>query len=180
MSTLHPFHLAFPVTSLAKARAEAVRRNEVVYLSLVTHNSMKQLDNSCALTAGTATASWVVSKENPAGLCKDVNADASPFVLARQAQGDGSPNVTVSVRQPSGSNPCGGASSANRVGFNGYGRVQPEPAAGSGWGSGPLQCIVVDSSAGAVTHPLNIIITSGGTVRMCDPAVTASTDPRRC
>jgi type IV fimbrial biogenesis protein FimT len=163
---------------LTQARAEAVKRNEVVYLSLVTHNSVRQLDDTCALASN--TASWVVSKENPAGHCKDVNADASPFVLARQAQGEGSPNVTVSVKQPSGSNLCGGTSSANRVGFNGYGRVQPEPVAGTGWGSGPLQCIVVASSAGGGAHPLNIIISNGGTVRMCDPAVTSANDPRKC
>jgi type IV fimbrial biogenesis protein FimT len=166
---------------LTKARAEAVKRNEVVYFSLVSHNSVRQLANSCTLASD--TASWVVSKDNPAGKCGGaVDEGTSPFILAKQAQGEGSPNVTVSLKAPNGSEPCGnsGTGNPNRIGFNGFGRVQAEPPSGSGWGSGPLQCIEVDSSAGSGTRKLSIVISNGGTVRMCDPAVSDSTDPRKC
>jgi type IV fimbrial biogenesis protein FimT len=160
---------------LSKARAEAVKRNEPITFSLLTHNSVGQLDGSCALSA--SSGSWVASKDNPAGKCDVVVSEAlTPFIVAKQSQGEGSPHVTVSVKQPNGSDPCGSADSSTSITFNGYGRI----ASTAAWGSGPLQCIVVDSTAGDGTRQLNLVIGSGGMVRMCDPAVSDTNDPRRC
>jgi type IV fimbrial biogenesis protein FimT len=163
---------------LNRARAEAVKRNEVLVFSLVSHNAELQVDGSCALSSG--SASWIVSVENPAGKCDvTIGETLPPFIVARQSQGEGSPNVSVSVGRPdAGGNPCGTADTASTsVAFNGYGRV---PTTVPGWASGPVQCIVVAHTTASDTRPLNIVIGSGGTVRMCDPAVTSNDDPRKC
>jgi type IV fimbrial biogenesis protein FimT len=160
---------------LTRARSEAVKRNDTVIFSLLSGNASQQLDGSCALSS--SSASWVVSRDNPEGRCDvEVSEVLPPFSVARQSQGEGSPNVLVSVRQPSGTDPCGAADTANSVAFNGYGRLATTPT----WGSGPLRCIVVDSQADGERRKINIVIGTGGTVRMCDPAVTDSNDPRRC
>jgi type IV fimbrial biogenesis protein FimT len=161
---------------LTRARAEAVKRNDTVVFSLLSINaSTLQLDGSCALSS--SSASWVVSRENPAGRCDvEISEALPPYSVARQSQGDGSPNVVVSVRQPAGTDPCGATDSATSVAFNGYGRLATTPS----WGRGPLRCIVVDSRADGDRRRLNIVIGNGGTVRMCDPVVTDANDPRRC
>jgi type IV fimbrial biogenesis protein FimT len=161
---------------LAKARSEAVRRNEVITFSLLTHNAKRQLDGSCALSS--SSGSWVASKDNPGGKCDAAVSDtATPFIVAKQSQGEGSPNVTVTVRQPNGADPCGADDIATSIAFNGYGRIASTPA----WTTGPLRCIVVSSLTGSDFRPLNIVIGSGGTVRMCDPDPSVgANDPRRC
>ncbi|MEY2690241.1 MAG: hypothetical protein RL375_4441 [Pseudomonadota bacterium] len=160
---------------LLKTRAEAVKRNEIITFSLVSHNSIGQLDGSCRLSA--SSGSWIASKDNPEGKCDvDVSDTLDPKIVARNAAGEGSPNVTVSVKQPNGTDPCGATATATSIAFNGFGRIVASPA----WTSGPLQCIVVDNTAGSDTRKLHIVVGTGGTVRMCDPAVTSSTDPRKC
>lgn len=165
---------------LTRARAEAVKRNETISFSLVSVATNGQFSGSCALSP--SSASWVVSRDNPAGKC-DVSITGlppdsgalSPYILAKQAQGDSSPSVSVSLRQPSGSDPCGTSDSGSTsISFNGFGRLANLPA----WASGPLRCIVISGAEG--TRPLRVVIGTGGTVRMCDPAVTDSNDPRRC
>ena len=65
---------------------------------------------------------------------------------------------------------------ADTVGFNGLGRVVPNAN-----GSASLTQINVSNPliTGPQARPLNIIITPGGTFRLCDPAVAAG-DPRAC
>jgi type IV fimbrial biogenesis protein FimT len=161
---------------LNKARAEAVKRNEVITFSLLTHNAARQLDGSCALSR--SSGSWVISKDDPSGKCDvDISDTLTPFIVARQSQGEGSPNVSISVKQSSGTAACDSADTATSVAFNGYGRIAATPA----WGSGPLHCIVVTSLASGAKRPLNIVIGTGGTVRMCDPDPSVgANDPRRC
>lgn len=160
---------------LLKTRAEAVKRNEVVTFSLVSSNSAGQIDGSCTLSS--SSGSWIASKDNPEGKCDvDTSDTLAPKIVARNSTGEGSPNVTVSVKQPSGADPCGAAATVTSIAFNGFGRVVATPA----WTTGPLQCIVIDNTSGSGTRRLNIVVGSGGTVRMCDPAVTSTTDPRRC
>jgi type IV fimbrial biogenesis protein FimT len=84
--------------------------------------------------------------------------------------------VTISVHQPVGTDPCGGTDTATSVAFNGYGRVATTPT----WATGPLQCVQVQNPTATGTRRLQIVIGAGGTVRMCDPAVTDANDPRRC
>ncbi|MBK6853487.1 MAG: GspH/FimT family pseudopilin [Burkholderiales bacterium] len=162
---------------LLKTRAEAVKRNEIVTFSLASSNSAGQLDGSCRLSA--SSGSWIASMDNPEGKCDvDISDTLDPRIVARNSTGEGSPNVTVSVKEPSGTDPCGAEPTPpvpTGIAFNGFGRIVASP-----WAGGRLQCIVVDNTTGSDTRKLNIVVGSGGTVRMCDPAVTSTTDPRRC
>jgi len=64
-----------------------------------------------------------------------------------------------------------GTTAANSVTFNGFGRVT---------GSTPISKIELDGAGGATYRKLSVRISSSGSVSMCDPAVTSSTDPRKC
>jgi type IV fimbrial biogenesis protein FimT len=79
---------------------------------------------------------------------------------------DGSANITVAT--------TGGT----KVTFNGLGRVVPTNADGSN----PMTRALLDSNALALSdsRELRIDIESGGTIRMCDPAVNTAGDPRIC
>lgn len=154
---------------LTKARAEAVRRNAPVMFTLVSTASDNPglLDANCARSA--TSASWVVSLDNPAGACNaEVSETDAPRILAKFAQGDGSRNVTVSVRDAD----CATVSSNTQVIYGGFGRVDN--------GGSAMRCIVVGHNSGGASRSLNVVIQPGGTVRSCDPAVTDNNDPRRC
>ena len=154
-------------TGLAKARAEAVRRNEPVMFSLVSNERPGRLDNNCRLSA--ESASWVVSLDNPAGRCAELpSATVSPRIVTRQARGDGSAGVTVEVREAD----CSRAANRAQVVFNGYGRAQVDPA--------PLRCIVIKHPGSSSSRTLHVVLNSGGSVRTCDPAATDPRDTRRC
>jgi type IV fimbrial biogenesis protein FimT len=65
-----------------------------------------------------------------------------------------------------------GATAASTVVFDGFGRVT---------GANPIASIDLDNlSSGNDFRRLRIVIASGGSIRMCDPQVTSSTDPRFC
>ena len=152
---------------LTRARAEAVKRNEIITFSLVSSAADGQFAGTCELTG--TSGSWVASRDDPSGKCAvSVSDTLSPFIVAKQAVGDGAPNVTVSV--------CGANTGATSVAFNGYGRIAATPA----WTTGPLQCVELTNTTATGTRRLNVVIGTGGTVRMCDPAVTSNDDPRKC
>ena len=154
-------------SGLTKARAEAVRRNEPVLFSLVSNDSPGLLDNNCALSS--SSASWVVSLDDPAGNCKNwLDPTTVKRLIAWHARGDGSPGVTVEVRDAT----CESATSQAQVKFNGFGRTALEPA--------PIRCIVVRHPGSSTTRTLHVMLNSGGTVRTCDPAATDPRDTRRC
>jgi type IV fimbrial biogenesis protein FimT len=158
-------------TGLGRARAEAVRRNEPVLFSLVAKDGHPgQLDNTC--TVSSTSASWVVSLDPPAGHCGDpLGATTGIRILARHAHGDGSPGVTVEVRDAT----CQNAAGQGQVQFNGFGRAlagPTDPAA--------IRCIVVRHPGSSTTRTLHVVLNTGGTVRTCDPAATDPRDTRRC
>lgn len=66
---------------------------------------------------------------------------------------------------------------ATRVTFNSLGRVTTNADA-----SAALTQVVIDtpSLAAAKSRELRLNITTGGSIRMCDPNVTDSGDPRKC
>lgn len=70
---------------------------------------------------------------------------------------------------------------ADRVTFNGFGRLPTAPAANDD-GSAFITRIDVDSAVldAGTSRDLRILIGSGGQIRMCDPNVTDATDPRSC
>lgn len=149
-------------SGLQRARSEAVRRNQSVQFTLVSLANPSVLDNTCATSA--AGTSWVVSLDDPSGRCA-VNASdvTAPRIVEKRAGGDGSRAAVVA-----GVDATGAASSS--VTFNGFGRTS---------GANPLAQVNVTSNA-AGTRALRVQISSGGSVRMCDPVVVDAADPRKC
>lgn len=153
------------------ARMEALRRNERVSFWMVSSASVKLLDNSCLRSA--AGASWVVSRDNPASACgEDYSETMAPRIIQKKAGGEGSPEVVV------GAVDTGGAPTSC-ITFNGFGRIETTCADAAV--SQPLARIAFASTqADAGVRNLEVRVSPGGLIRMCDPAVTVSTDPRAC
>jgi type IV fimbrial biogenesis protein FimT len=87
--------------------------------------------------------------------------------LQSRSGADGSASASVALL------PAG----ATRITFSGLGRiVDPNPADGSV----PLTQLDVTSTAAAANRPLRVAVGVGGNVRMCDPAVSDASDPRKC
>lgn len=152
------------MSGLNLARSEALRRNNTVRFQFTT-----TLDASCALS--TTGKNWVVSLSDPTGLCNVAPSEtAAPQIVQAKSSVEGTTNAVITA--------TGGSS----VTFSGLGRTSgagqmtavdiTNPTGGAcqgtdGVGGGPMRC-------------LRVQITSGGQVRMCDPAVSATTDPRYC
>jgi type IV fimbrial biogenesis protein FimT len=154
------------LAGLTLARVEAVKRNQVVRFQLVS-----DLTSSCALsTSGTG---WVVSLADPSGACDTAPSDiAAPQILQAKSGSEGTAHVSIA------------ASGAAIVFFNGLGRVTSP-----GGAANMTQLLITNPGAGTCRHldPTNgtmrclqINISTGGEVKMCDPAVTDATDPRIC
>jgi type IV fimbrial biogenesis protein FimT len=148
-------------SGLQMARAEALRRNTQVRFQL-----FDTLNAGCA--ASTSGKSWVVSLADSSGQCNLAPADTAPQIIQKKDGAEGSTNTALAA--------TGGA----LVTFNGLGRVV---------NVGPLTQVNITNPVGgacktaAGAEPmrcLRIQVASGGQMRMCDPAVTAATDPRRC
>ncbi len=150
---------------LNRARAEAVRVNRPVRFSLVAVTDPAVLDNSCALSA--TGVSWVVSVNDPTSLCSVVPSETvAPLIVDKAAGGDGGRRVTVAALQ------ADGATAANSITFNAFGRVADATA---------IARIDIDNQvAGGDYRALRVLVGNGGTVRMCDVKVTDSNDPRKC
>lgn len=147
------------LNGVVAARAESVRLNTSVNFQLVTSST-----NSCVLS--TLGTSWVVSRDDPTSKCASSPSDTvAPRIIQKRFANDGSPNAVVTADQ-------------NTITFNGYGQATnlgaatasinvTNPTGGTCVASGgPMRCLRVE-------------VTTGGQVRMCDPAL-ASTDPRGC
>lgn len=139
------------------ARAEAVRRNVLVQFS----------------RGGGTSSGWTVGCTTPVDLNGDGIEDPGdcPATIQARPASEGSTNVNVSATQ-------------DVVVFNGLGRANTNPSTippppvittieitypsgGACALAGPMRC-------------LRIVVSSGGQVRMCDPAVSSTTDPRVC
>jgi len=142
------------------AKAEAVRRNAPVRFQLVSN-----MTATCAVSA--SSGSWVVSLDDPAGQCEIAPSDTTaPRTIQKYAQQEGSPKVAVTA--------TGGGS----IVFNGLGRV-------SGAGTSQIDFAHVTSvcehiDAAGTARCLRVLISTGGSMKLCDPKVTAVTDPRHC
>lgn len=149
---------------LQRARAEAMRRNTPVRFSLVQVTDPAVLDNSCALSS--SGVSWVVSIDDPTSKCATAVSDATaPRILDKQAGGSGAGRVAVAAVDADGDE-------AVDVVFNGFGRTVD--------GTGISRVSIDNEVAGDDYRALRIVIGTGGTIRMCEPKVTDSTDPRKC
>jgi type IV fimbrial biogenesis protein FimT len=154
------------LNGLQVARSEAVRRNAQVRFQFVS-----DLTSSCSLT--TSALNWVVSLGDPSGKC-NVTVDATPAgpVIQSRAAAATSPNVQVAITPP------GGAPPSTAVTFTPLGSVVTQNSDGSL----PITQINVNnpSITSGAARPLRVVITAGGSVRMCDPAVTTAGDTRVC
>jgi len=158
------------LNGLQVARGEAVRRNSRVRFQFVS-----DLTSGCTLSA--VNLNWVVSLGDPTGACDqpiDVvpPAVAGPVIQSRSAQ-EVSPNATLVVL-PAGGPPV------SFITFNELGGVLPQNSDGS------LPITQIDICNPGMTNPatarpLRVVVTAGGSIRMCDPnpAVVAP-DARAC
>jgi type IV fimbrial biogenesis protein FimT len=145
---------------LQLARAEAVRRNAPVRFQLTSTG-----DSACALSA--TGSSWVVSQDDPVGACAaDASDTVAPRIVQTRSAKEGTSNAVVAADQ-------------SVISFNALGRVTPAPAAN-------INIDVTNPTGGACAmggpmRCLRIVVSIGGQIRMCDPAVAAGTnDSRAC
>jgi type IV fimbrial biogenesis protein FimT len=154
------------LSGITVARTEAMRRNTVVRFQLTT-----SLDSSCALAP--AGKNWVVSLANPAGACEIAPSDtAAPQIIQKKSGDEGSQSAVVA------------ATGSSTLYFNGLGRLA------SPLGAANITQINISNPTGGVCQHqdavngtmrcLRITISTGGQVKMCDPAVLDNTDPRFC
>jgi type IV fimbrial biogenesis protein FimT len=152
---------------LQLAKAEAVRRNTVARFQLID-----LVDNSCDLNS--AGPHWVVSLDSVVGKCGSAASDTTdPRIVQLRGSAEGSDNNTVLAAALAG----GGAAQSALV-FNGMGRLTPTP-------SGSINIDVSNPTAGACladngkVRCLRVVVTVGGQIRMCDPALPSG-DTQAC
>ncbi len=146
---------------LQLAKSEAVRRNAPVKFSLVT-----TADNNCELS--TSIGNWVVSLDDPVSGCGSTPAsgaaDPAPRIIQVRSNAEGSSKVVISADKSS-------------VVFNGLGRATPPATICIG-----MKNVDVESCATAATSDerhLQVSVSAGGQIRMCNPA-KSHTDPQGC
>jgi type IV fimbrial biogenesis protein FimT len=152
------------LTGLQKARAEAIKRNQVVTFWLVSSDSASALDDSCVLSA--TSPSWVISLDNPAGACAAApSPDTVPRIIEARSAGSGSSGVEVYAANEA-------AVAASQVSFDGFGQLVA---------LGPVIRTIDFSSTSSGQRPLRVEISLAGAVRMCvHSAEVVSPDPRAC
>jgi type IV fimbrial biogenesis protein FimT len=157
------------LAGLQVARNEAIRRNAAIQFSVVSLTNSAVMNNTCALSG--SGVSWVVSVRDPAGNChytpSQTAADANdPMIVETNAGGVGGRNVVVAAKLADGS------AAADTVVFNGFGRVD---------NATPIGFINIENETTDNDYRrFRIEIAPGGAVRMCDLAVTVTTDSRYC
>jgi len=181
------------------AKAEAVRRNTTLRFQLTS-----TLDNTCVLGTAGSTASygtWVISRDDPtnpnsvcdtAPLAEDAdlgNAVAPAIIRVRPATEGSTGVVVVAGTAPGVGQPF--------ISFNGLGRIPTGVLA-----SNLVICAGIDQTAASTAvaivtvsgvnkcatstteRRMQVTVTPGGEIRMCDPAFTSTgasaTDPQRC
>jgi len=152
------------LAGLTLARTEAVRRNQIVRFQMVSN-----LTSGCVIS--TSGADWVVSLDDATGACDAAPSDvAVPRIVQKRSGSEGTQRAVVA------------AATAGTLHFNGLGRVTSP-----GGAANMTQLAISNPSGGTCEHVdggnmrcLRINISVGGEARMCDPAVTDASDPRKC
>ena len=155
------------LAGLTLAKAEAVRRNAPVRFQLVS-----DLTSGCSISTGalnnSTSLSWVVSLADPTGQCNVAPSDTTaPQIVQKKSAAEGSRNVLVST------------TGAPTLVFNGLGRVSGAGMTRLDFKSASGVCVHVDDVNGTM-RCLAITVTSGGSIKMCDPKVGDTADPRYC
>lgn len=148
------------------ARAEAIRRNQSVTFWLVSHSDSNQLDNSCELS--NTHGSWVVSIDDPAKLCATAPSTTSaPRIVASRSLADSGASVAIEALQDDG------ATAATSITFNGFGRVVNASTAIG-------QINITGPQSDASYKDLRVQVSPAGQVRLCEPGISTTGDPRKC
>lgn len=146
------------MSGIALARAEALRRNRTVRFQLVS-----SLTSGCTLSA--TGMNWIISLADPTGLCDVAPSETSaPQIIQKKSSSEGTENVTAV------------ATGGSLITFNGLGRAATASIDEINFSNSTGTCEL----DGGTMRCLRILISSGGQVKLCDPKVTAATDPRRC
>lgn len=146
---------------LQLARAEAVRRNATVRFDLTD--------------AGGAVA-WSVGCVSVTAIC--------PYPIQSRSSAEGTTNARIGISTATPPSPvpatqygtalAAGAGLVAGVSFNSMGRV---PAANVGT---DITRIDITNVAAAAARRLVVIVTSGGMIRLCDPAISITGNPQGC
>lgn len=167
-------------SALQLARTEAIRGNTTVLFQLTS-----SLDNSCAVqTDGT---SWVISLCPVGGKC----GESVDRAAVRPTAGCEATALILAKGTLEGSKASSLAIANGTACFSGMGRINPlasncpaatlDPAASGGSVSVEIVGKQGDCVAdGGDVRCLRVNIGTGGQIRMCDPAVSSSDDPRKC
>lgn len=156
---------------LQKARTEAIRSNQTVTFWLVKGSDERVLDASCALSS--TSGSWIVGRDDPSGQCATApSATVPPMIVEAHAAGDGGSGVAVSAVDATGAE-------ASCVRFNGFGRVVDATTLPADNCRAPTQISTIDLTHTSGARRLRIVVSSAGSVRLCDRDVAAG-DPRAC
>jgi type IV fimbrial biogenesis protein FimT len=147
------------------ARGEALKRNDIVHFQMTTST-----DASCAHS--TTGVNWVVSVGDASGSCDVTDSSQFPHITRRNTQVAGTSNVTYQASQ------TGNADFDGTIDFDALGRIVTAGDIAIDIKNSAGTC-AADASDGKM-RCLRILVTSGGQIRMCDPAVSTSGDTRKC
>jgi type IV fimbrial biogenesis protein FimT len=149
------------LNGLQVARAEAVRRNTPVRFQFVS-------DFTASCTLASNTSNWVVSLTTPVAACNVVPSDTTaPQILQERLAAEGTNSAVLTAVDSSGN-------AASAITFNAIGGVTANAE-----GTTAIAKIDITNPQSGAPRPLRIVVTGGGSIRMCDPAVAAP-DPRVC
>jgi type IV fimbrial biogenesis protein FimT len=151
---------------LQLARSEAIRRNAEVHFALVANDPAEIVNGSpawCSGPDGNHWAVWVESRAEDGTVTREL-------IDSRAAQEGGGSGVRVSCAQV-----AGGTGRAGEIVFDSLGvakqaatvRFEVTAAVGACRPDGFVRC-------------LDVAVTAGGAVRVCDPTVRGDVDNRRC
>ncbi len=153
--------------SMQTARAEAVRRNQVVRVQVVD-----SLNNDCSLSS--SGHYWVTSlgsASNPASSCASAIDDSTAPKILQKGAVTNTANITVNASQ-------------TVFAFNGLGQqastTDPTTTAP---GAMTVQITAAEGScvkAGGDIRCLSITVSPAGQVRICDPAISTAGDALKC
>ncbi|MDO9236717.1 MAG: GspH/FimT family pseudopilin [Aquabacterium sp.] len=151
-------------SGIQTARSEAVRRNQTMSFWLVSDTNV--LTDDCTLS--NTSGSWVVSESSPEGNCADApSTTVAPMIVTGRTVGEGGGHVAIAAVK------ADGTTAATQITFNGFGRIANTADAIN-------RIDVASETDGSEARALRLVISPAGLVRMCDPAVSNSTDPRKC
>ncbi len=149
------------LAGLQLARGEAVRRNQNVRFQLVS-----TLTSGCAVS--TSGTHWVVGLADPTAKCNIAPSDTTAPQTIQIRDGTETPKAVLA------------ATGAALVTFTGSGRPSGSTYMTQVDITNPTGGVCEHVTAGSPMRCLRIIVTSGGRIKMCDPKVSDTTDPRYC